>query len=309
MINIFNEEGEKMDLKWLKTFITVYECGNFRVAAEKLFISQPSISVHIKLLDEDLKVPLFVRQHTQIQLTKEGEYFYPLAKELLEQVNENKRLLLSYSKNSTVKLSIALSSLLVTTKIPEYLYEFMQQYTNYEIDIVIEDSDQIDELIRSQKVQLAIGMNSSKFKDIHAEQLFSSPLELVYPASFEQKEMQITPLVTHLLQRYPMFVGHLDVVNPIVSYLEQEHRIERKSFIKQSDIVKQLILRGLGIGFLPKFQIEDELAKGELKSIDLQPLTTFYPIEIYMKHLRESEQLMPLLNFIREKFYHGGSLR
>ena len=297
-----------MDLKWLKTFVTVYECGNFRVAAEKLFISQPSISVHIKLLEDDLKVPLFVRQHTQIQLTKEGEYFYPLAKELLEKVNENKRLLLSYSNNKRIQLSVALSSFLVTTKIPEYLYEFMQQYTNYEIDIVIEEADQIDEWIRSQKVQLAIGMNQSHYKDIHAERLFTCPLELVYPASFEQKEMPITPQITHLLQRYPMFVGHLDAVNSIVSYLEQEHSLLRKSQIKQSDIVKQLIIRGLGIGFLPKFQIEDELTKGELKSVDL-PYTKFYPIEIYMKHLRESEQLMPLLHFIREKFYQSGGVK
>lgn len=292
-----------MDLKWLKTFITVYESGNFRVAAEKLFISQPSISVHMKLLEEDLKVPLFVRNHTQITRTKEGEYFYLLAKEILDKVEENKQLLLSYSNSNRVQLAVALSPLLVTTKIPQYLYEFMQRYTNYEVDIVIEESDQIEELIRSQKVQLAIGMNASKYKDIHAEQLFTSPLELVYPASFKQKNMQITPLLTLLLQQYPMFVGHLDAVNPILSYLEQEHRIVRKSLIKQSDVVKQLILRGLGIGFLPRFQIEDDLAKGELNRLELQSYTKVYPIEIYMKHLRESERLLPLLNFMREKYY------
>ena len=115
--------------------------------------------------------------------------------------------------------------------------------------------------------------------------------------------MQLTPLITHLLQRYPMFVGYLDAVDPIVSYLEQEHRIVRKSFVKQSDIVKQLILRGLGIGFLPKFQIEDDVATGALKSVELESYTKFYPIEVYMKHLRESEELLPLLSFIREKYY------
>ena len=303
MINIINEEGEMMDLKWLKTFITVYECGNFRVAAEKLFISQPSISVHIKLLEEDLNVPLFARNHTQVTLTKEGEYFYSLAKNILDKVEENKRLLRSYAKNSKVQLAVALSPLLVTTKIPQYLYEFMQRFPHYEIDIVIEESDQIDELIRSNKVQLAIGMNNRQYKDIHAERLFSSLLELVYPPSFEHNELQITPLLTSLLQQYPMFVGHLDAINPIISYIEKEHQITRKSHIKQSDVVKQLILRGLGIGFLPRFQIEDDLAKGNLRSVDLQSYTRFYPIEIYMKHLRESEQLMPLLHFMREKYY------
>lgn len=69
-----------MDLKWLKTFVTVYEEGNFRAAAEKLFISQPSITVHIKALEEALQVALFQREHTKVSVTTVGEHYYPIAK-------------------------------------------------------------------------------------------------------------------------------------------------------------------------------------------------------------------------------------
>ena len=285
-----------MELKWLKTFVTVYECGNFRIAAEKLFISQPSISVHIKLLEEDLKVPLFVRNHTQIQLTREGEYFYPLAKEILEKVDENKQLLLTYSNSKKIQLSI------VTTKLPEILYEFMSRFTNYDIDIVIEESAQIDVLIQLKTVHLAIGTSNSKLKDIHAEKLQTSPLVLAYPASFKDEDKKISIILSELLNEYPMFVGYLEEIEPLLTLIEQEHKISRKNTIKESNIVKQLVLGGLGIGFLPKFLIEDELAEGRIKILELNPHMHLYPVEIYMKHVRESELLLPLLNFIREKY-------
>ncbi|MBD8032460.1 LysR family transcriptional regulator [Solibacillus merdavium] len=291
-----------MELKWLKTFVTVYECGNFRVAAEKLFISQPSISVHIKLLEEDLKVPLFVRNHTQIQLTREGDYFYPLAKEILEKVNENKKLLLTYSNSEKIQLSIALSPILVTTKLPEILYEFMSHFTNYELDIVIEESHDIDVLIRLQTVHLAIGTSNSKFKDIHAEKLQTSPLVLAYSPSFKDEDKKISIILSELLKGYPMFVGYLEGIEPLLTLIEQEHKIARKNTIKESNIVKQLVLGGLGIGFLPKFLIEEELAEGRLKILELKPHMHLFPVEIYMKHVRESEQLLPLLNFIRKKY-------
>ncbi|HWL22833.1 MAG TPA: LysR family transcriptional regulator, partial [Ureibacillus sp.] len=41
-----------MEIKWLRSFVTAVECGNFRLAAEKLYISQPSITVHIHQLEE-----------------------------------------------------------------------------------------------------------------------------------------------------------------------------------------------------------------------------------------------------------------
>ena len=104
--------GLSMELKWLTTFVNVYELGNFRLAAEKLYISQPSITVHIKLLEESLQVSLFERNHTQVKLTDEGKYFYKLAKDILEQVNQSKRAIQAYSNEQKIRITVALSPLL-----------------------------------------------------------------------------------------------------------------------------------------------------------------------------------------------------
>lgn len=59
-----------LDLKWLQSFIAVYEEGSFRAAANKLFISQPSITVHMKALEDYLQVQLFQRAHNKNRINR-----------------------------------------------------------------------------------------------------------------------------------------------------------------------------------------------------------------------------------------------
>lgn len=62
-----------MDIDALKTFLEVNRCRHFGQAARNLYISQPTVSARIKLLEDRIGVPLFIRQRNNIQLTAAGE--------------------------------------------------------------------------------------------------------------------------------------------------------------------------------------------------------------------------------------------
>ncbi|MGN7476608.1 LysR family transcriptional regulator [Solibacillus silvestris] len=294
-----------MDLKWLKTFIAVYEEGNFRAAAEKLYISQPSITVHIKALEEELQIPLFSRKHTKLALTDAGEFYYPLAKEIISKVEDSKKGLHLFTQHQKIKLVIALSPMLISTILPKIIHDFMQEYPNYEIEILIEESMETNEAIRLKNIDIAIGMLPGKYKGIHAERLLSAPLDLIYPATANPQEKSIDKLLMELFSNYPLFTGYFDEIEPNLAELENEYKIYRKNIINDSIFAIALIKEGLGIGLFPKFQIENELLEGKLKSISLGAVSKIYAIEIYMKHLREEEKLIPLLTYIRERFTYS----
>ncbi len=76
-----------MDLKKLKYFVAIAECGSFTIAADKYFISQSALSKHIMDLEQDLQCKLFHRSKSFITLTPEGEELLPLAKDLLDRSN------------------------------------------------------------------------------------------------------------------------------------------------------------------------------------------------------------------------------
>ncbi|MBM7694215.1 DNA-binding transcriptional LysR family regulator [Peribacillus deserti] len=72
-----------MDLKWIHTFLAAARRENFRQTAEELFLSQPTISVHIKLLEKSLGLVLFERSGRRVLLTEEGRRFLPHAEAIL----------------------------------------------------------------------------------------------------------------------------------------------------------------------------------------------------------------------------------
>ena len=76
-----------MTLTNIRYFIEVAQCENITKAAEKLFVSQPSLSKQIALMEKEIGVPLFSRAHRVIQLTPAGRYLYHQFKQVLEQAD------------------------------------------------------------------------------------------------------------------------------------------------------------------------------------------------------------------------------
>ena len=71
-----------MDLKQLKYFVTVAEEGTISAAAKKLFMSQPPLSIQMKLLEQELGCPLFERGQKHIRLTDTGKLLYDRAQNI-----------------------------------------------------------------------------------------------------------------------------------------------------------------------------------------------------------------------------------
>lgn len=77
-----------MEIRQLRYFIGVADCGCFSKASRQLYISQSAISQQIKLLEEELGSQLFVRQHNSVTMTESGAELYPLAKLVINDVAE-----------------------------------------------------------------------------------------------------------------------------------------------------------------------------------------------------------------------------
>jgi DNA-binding transcriptional LysR family regulator len=73
-----------MDIKWVKTFIVAANYENFRMASEDLYLAQPTVTLHIKNLEEELGLQLFDRKGRHVYITPIGQRFLPHAKKILE---------------------------------------------------------------------------------------------------------------------------------------------------------------------------------------------------------------------------------
>ncbi len=125
-----------MEFKQLLSFVTVVQLQSFTRAAEKLFISQPTISTHIYQLEEELHVKLILRTTKSIQVTPKGNELYGYALNILEL---KERMLQSCSLKNQFIIHLGASTIPTAYVLPQLLPEFGRQ--NPDTYFVVEQSD------------------------------------------------------------------------------------------------------------------------------------------------------------------------
>lgn len=153
-----------MTLQQLKYAVTVAECGTISAAAEKLFISQPSLTTAIRELESEMGVTIFSRTNRGVIVSREGEEFLGYARQILSQAQllqerfsgreqgEKRFSVSSQHFNFTV---LAFSRLVQNFRGPRYSFHF-RETTTYE---VLEDVSQL----RSEVGILALNEDNERF--------------------------------------------------------------------------------------------------------------------------------------------------
>lgn len=122
-----------MDYAKLKYFVSAAYSLNFSEVARLNFISQPTISHQIDMLESELGVKLFIRNGKRLALTNEGEFFLPMAVRLIDEMNDAMTKVKQYSEGVSGKLDIMLSETSVA-----YFRECLAAFSTKYPDVVVE---------------------------------------------------------------------------------------------------------------------------------------------------------------------------
>lgn len=144
-----------MNLNQIKYFLAVAETGSFTKASEHLFISQASLSVGIKRLEEDLRVKLFERTQKQIFLTSSGKYFQNKAKEILNQLETAKKDL-RYNNYGHQPLKLGILPTLFTKNLARFIGNFCKTYPNIVIEQINGNNLELEKGLERGYIDLAI---------------------------------------------------------------------------------------------------------------------------------------------------------
>lgn len=106
-----------MDIKQLRSFVAVVDCGSFTRAAERLSISQPSVSAHVHQLEDELRERLFLRTTKSLAITPRGRELYEYAAHVLALQD---RLFARWAEDATM-IRLAASTIPSTYILPELL--------------------------------------------------------------------------------------------------------------------------------------------------------------------------------------------
>lgn len=168
-----------MSFDEIETFLAVAEYSNIARAADQLYIGQGTASSRILRLEEELGIQLFVRQKglRNVVLTPEGEYFLPIAQQLLSLWQQAQQI-----KNRLIfrELRIAAIDTLNRFFLSELYCNFMENNPDIQFYLQTEHSTEIHQLIENQQIDIGFVCSLHKFPNVRAQPLFKEAIVVLY---------------------------------------------------------------------------------------------------------------------------------
>lgn len=173
-----------MELRHLRYFLAVADAAHFTRAAQKLWVSQPTLSQQIKQLEEELGAPLFHRGAGGVQLTAAGEKFRPYAERVLHEMEEAVAALGHDEATPGESLHIGALQGVADYLLPAVVARAVVE-SKLEIRVSTADAETLATLVARGELDLAIGAlgESSHGDRSHGDPLFDEDLVLWTPPS------------------------------------------------------------------------------------------------------------------------------
>jgi DNA-binding transcriptional LysR family regulator len=263
-----------MDIHHLKIFVSVYKNKSFTKASEELHISQPTISEHIKNLENSLDCRLFDRLGRSIMPTAEADVLYPKALQLLDDLDQIKQEVSAASIGIKGKLAIGASTIPGTYILPRAAYSFKKQYPEVGFEILIEDSGKIISLVLQH--ELLCGIVGAR---ITSDKLLYEPLiedELVLVATkkvLAQKTVTLAKLTTiPFLQRETGSGTRQAFENFLKKNNISSSALNVVATLGSTSAVKQAVKENLGASVISRIAVQEELDNNILQEIPIRNL-------------------------------------
>lgn len=149
-----------MDFKQLEAFVAVVDYGSFSEAARRLYLTQPTISAHIRALEEELRTKLIVRTTKKISVTAKGYQLYDSAVRMLH-IRSN--LLADFTESAKRIIDLGVSTIPSSYLLPELLAEFGKLYPDVYFHSLQSDSSGAIERVLDGSVDLSlVGQNTGE---------------------------------------------------------------------------------------------------------------------------------------------------
>ncbi|WP_409291078.1 LysR family transcriptional regulator [Peribacillus sp. SCS-37] len=288
-----------MEFKWLKTFITAADLENFRQTAEELFISQPTVSVHIKLLEETLDVLLFERIGRRVLLTEAGRRFLPHAVAAAGSYKGGLEDLHRLKQGLAKKLTLAISPLIASSIMPVILHRYMELNQDLELEVQVLDSKDIGSAVLSGKADLGLSRMNILHPELIVSQLYEDKLLLCAPRDGRDIESGPPLDAAEILSTKRLIIhNHPEYWEGLLKELKQ-HLPLQTMVVSEVHVTKRFIEEGLGVSFLPVSTVRRELLEGRLLEIDF-PLFPLPAARTYTVMKYQHSIQLDFLSFLKK---------
>lgn len=258
-----------MNLNTVEAFIKVMETQSISQAAHQLFITQPAVTKRIQSLEHYFDTKLFISVGRGIQPTHTAYELLPLLKNWLNHLKDIENGLSHQRPDVQGKLKIGTSHHIGLHHLPSYLKQYVQQYSQVQLDVRFVDSEQAHEYVLSGDLELAfLTLPPTLDENLHYQPLWQDDLLFVV-APFHPLAQQANIQLSHLMD-YPSLLPALHTYTTQITldaFAKQQLKPKVSMSNNPLESIRMLVSIGLGWSVLPKTLLNHDLVA---LNIDIQ---------------------------------------
>ncbi|WP_421989255.1 LysR family transcriptional regulator [Roseococcus sp.] len=259
-----------MNIKQLEAFIAIARHGSFVEAAERLNLTQSTVSARIKELEQDLAVALFDRSRRQIQLTPKGRELLDYADRVIALQREIKRRIGSPEALAGV-VRIGVAELIAVTWLPRFTAMVRERYPAVILQFEVAMNPSMVNGVRSGDLDIALIIAPERQPELQMRDLGAVAFAWMAGASFELPERAIT---VEDLRRWPIIYQSADsFMNQLMNSILYPGGKSRRSGTSCNSLAARISLTtaGLGVSLMPRMTLERDIAEGRLRVLPMEP--------------------------------------
>lgn len=257
-------------LHQLKVFESVARHLSFTRAAEELFLTQPTVSLQIKQLENLVALPLFEQMGKRIYLTEAGQELYQYSRAIAQLIADMELALDELKGLERGKLNISVVST-ANYFAPHLLAKFCQRYQGITVSLNVTNRENVLRQLADNLTDLAIMGQPPDGLDIVSESFMENPLVIIAPPNHPlcgQQKIPVKRLAQEVFLVREPGSGTRNAMERF--FTEQQITINRGMETDTSEAIKQAVQAGMGLGIMSRHTIELELITNRLMILDVQ---------------------------------------
>lgn len=292
----------------LEMFVAVVEEGSVQAAAERVFRTQPAVSMSLRKLEEEIESALFDRSRRHdFLLTPAGEILYSYATRLLNLRDEAVASLEALSKLKQGHLRIGANESTNSYLLPELTQVFHERYPNIKIEVVCDHTNGLLRQLKERRLDLGLLAYLPADHELDAQPLVRDEVVLILSPGHQ------------LAGRDSVIVKELETESVIVEsnpsslrqrVVEAFERNDTPLNIKVEsatiETIKKMVAKNVGVGFVPLMCVREEVARGELTILPVQGFQQKRTLWAVRRregpHSHAAEAFMQVVKLETEKF-------
>jgi DNA-binding transcriptional LysR family regulator len=282
-------------LNQLEIFCKIVELGSFSKAAEALHLSQPTLTEHIKSLEDYLGVFVLDRLGREVLPTRAGEILYEYAQKMNDLNKEAEEEIKKFKGELKGELKVAASTIPGEYIVPGMLGRFREKFSGIHLSVMIEDTRRVITDILNNKIEL--GIVGAKVEDQKLEYYRFATDELILVAPNLAPWSEMRSITVERLKEIPMVLREegsgtrMGLEKALKNQGFDNVDLKVTTTLGSTAAVIQAIKSGVGCSILSRRAVKDELEKGILKHIAIAKMKIIRDFHIVLRRGKSKSPL------------------